>query len=215
MELGMKIGGRKNCGQGRNRTVDTWIFSPLLYRLSYLTTCKNDTHILYMLKLSIIKFAIIFFIATIAALLPADVAAGIPLPKRIVWHSWFEDGKKVRENDEGATESVAEREAELWSWAWRTPQAWAWAQPSESWRLHTIALWVRTYVLCESSEATAADKGSLHRFADQIGLTPAGLKENGWAIAKDEVAAKRADANPEPAEPKSSRSRMKIVRESG
>ena len=25
------------CGQGRNRTADTWIFSPLLYQLSYLT----------------------------------------------------------------------------------------------------------------------------------------------------------------------------------
>ena len=60
--------------------------------------------------------------------------------------------------------------------------------------MHTIAMWVRTYVLCESSEATAADKGSLHRFADQIGLTPAGLRENGWAIAKDEVAAKAARA---------------------
>lgn len=25
------------CGQGRNRTADTWIFSPLLYQLSYLS----------------------------------------------------------------------------------------------------------------------------------------------------------------------------------
>ena len=116
-----------------------------------------------------------------------------PLPKRIVWHEWFEDKKKVRENDEAATEQVHERELELWEWAWRTPQASAWALPSESWRLHSIAMWVRTYVLCESSEATAADKGSLHRFADQIGLTPAGLKENGWAIAADEIGAKRAE----------------------
>jgi hypothetical protein len=28
------------CGQGRNRTADTRIFSPLLYRLSYLTAEK-------------------------------------------------------------------------------------------------------------------------------------------------------------------------------
>lgn len=89
------------------------------------------------------------------------------------------------------------RESELWAWAWRTPQAWAWSQPSESWRLMTIAMWVRTYVLCESNEATAADKGSLHRFADQIGMTPAGLKENGWAIAHDELSEKRAD-QPQP-----------------
>lgn len=133
-----------------------------------------------------------------------------PLPKRIVWHSWFEDGKKVRENDEACTDQVAEREADLWGWAWRTPQACAWAQPSESWRLYTVAMWVRTFVLCESSEATAADKGSLHRFADQIGMTPAGLRENGWAIAKDEVGAKRADAEPKADVPKPSR-RMRVV----
>jgi hypothetical protein len=116
-----------------------------------------------------------------------------PLPKRIVWDSWFEDGKKVRERDVDGTDAVAERELELWTWAWRTPQAAAWALPSEAWRLHTVAMWVRTYVLCESSEATAADKGSLHRFADQIGMTPAGLKENGWAIAQDELGAKAAE----------------------
>ena len=112
------------------------------------------------------------------------------------------------------TEQVADREAALWAWAWSTPQAWAWSQPSESWRLHTIAMWVRTYVLCESSEATAADKGSLHRFADQIGMSPAGLKENCWVIAKDELGEKRAEssenANPEPASG-SARSRVKVI----
>lgn len=137
-----------------------------------------------------------------------------PLPRRVVWHEWFEDGAKVREVDEGPTGQVADREAALWAWAWSTPQAWAWSQPSESWRLHTIAMWVRTYVLCESSEATAADKGSLHRFADQIGMSPAGLKENGWVIAKDELGEKRAesseDAKPEPASG-SARSRVKVI----
>jgi hypothetical protein len=29
-------------GQGRDRTGDTWIFSPLLYQLSYLTSSFND-----------------------------------------------------------------------------------------------------------------------------------------------------------------------------
>jgi hypothetical protein len=27
------------CGWGRNRTADTWIFSPLLYQLSYPAKC--------------------------------------------------------------------------------------------------------------------------------------------------------------------------------
>jgi hypothetical protein len=48
-------------------------------------------------------------------------------------------------------------------------------------------------VICESADATAADKNSLHRFADQIGLTPAGLRENGWKIAADQLAEKRAE----------------------
>jgi len=116
-----------------------------------------------------------------------------PLPPRIVWETVMEGGEKFREANQRETAEVAEREAELWSWAWRTPQAWAWAQPSESWRLHTIAMWVRTAAVCEGDEATAADKGSLHRFADQIGMTPAGLKENGWAVAVDEVGARAAD----------------------
>lgn len=84
------------------------------------------------------------------------------------------------------------RELELWRWAWSTPQACAWA--CEPWRWYTVAMWVRTSVICEGAKATAADKNALHRFADQIGLTPAGLKENGWKIAADELAEKRAEA---------------------
>jgi len=132
-----------------------------------------------------------------------------PLPERTAWVTYVEDGAKLRERDAVETASIASREAALWAWVWRTPQAWAWAQPSESWRLHTIAMWVRTYVLCESSDASAADKGSLHRFADQIGLTPAGLRENGWAIAKDEVAAKAAESTDPPR--RSARDRMRVV----
>jgi hypothetical protein len=110
-----------------------------------------------------------------------------PLPRRVVKRWEYADKSKYEVVDHEATEQAAEREAELWAWAWTTPQACAWAQPSESWRLHTIAMWVRTFVICESSDATAADKGALHRFADQVGLTPAGLKENGWAVAVDRV----------------------------
>ena len=112
-----------------------------------------------------------------------------PLPSRRVYYVV----DKVRFLDEEATRRVREREAEMWAWVWRQPQAHAWSLPGQSWRLQAVAMWVRTYVVCESGEATAADRGSLHRFADQIGLTPAGLKENGWAIAADELADKRED----------------------
>lgn len=123
-----------------------------------------------------------------------------PLPKRTVWNEYFADKQKVRELDEGATEAQWERELELWEWAWRTPQACAWSMPSEAWRLMTVAMWVRTFVICESDTGTAADKSSLHRFADQIGMTTAGLAEMGWKVAVDEVAAKAA-TRPEPTAP--------------
>ena len=150
--------------------------------------------------------------------LPAEGYSGpvpdFPLPRRVIWNEYWtgsgRDRERVRELDEGATESVADRELELWAWLWRTPQACAWSMPSESWRLHTIALYVRTFVICEGSEATAADKGSLHRFADQIGMTTAGLAEMGWKVAVDEVGAKRA-GQPRRSAPKSSRDRMKVV----
>lgn len=136
---------------------------------------------------------------------------GFPLPRRDVFRKeWDEAGKQVQVFDSAETSRVAERELELWAWHWRTPQACAWSMPSEAWRLHVIALYVRTFVVCESGEATAADKNSLHRFADQIGMTTAGLAEMGWKVAVDETATKRTE-KAETARPKSSRDRMRVV----
>jgi hypothetical protein len=108
------------------------------------------------------------------------------------------------------------RELEVWAEAWRTPQACAWSMPSESWRLRTVALWVRTTVRCEEPGAAASLLGQVHRFADQIGMTTAGLAEMGWKVAVDETAQKREAREKEPAaRPASSRDRMKIVSGSG
>lgn len=90
---------------------------------------------------------------------------------------------------EGA-DRVAARELELWEWAWRTPQACAWATPAEVWRSQFVARWVRQAVVCESVGAKAGDHAQLHRYADEIGLTTAGLRLMGWKVAVDEVAAK-------------------------
>ena len=83
------------------------------------------------------------------------------------------------------------RELELWAQAWTSPQACAWSMPSESWRTRTVAMWVRLSVRCEDPDAGASLLGQLHRFADQIGMTTAGLAEMGWRVAPDVVAAKR------------------------
>ena len=83
---------------------------------------------------------------------------------------------------------VTDRESALWRAVWRTPQACAWAlQP---WRHYTVGQYVRWSVRTEDIEAPATLLTAVIRLADQIGLTPAGLRENGWAIAADEVAAK-------------------------
>lgn len=86
------------------------------------------------------------------------------------------------------------RELEVWGQAWSTPQACAWSL--EPWRHRTVAMWVRWSVRMEAEDASAALGNVVVRFADQIGLTPAGLKENGWKIAE---APKSAESGSDPA----------------
>ena len=82
----------------------------------------------------------------------------------------------------------SERELEVWTLTWRTPQACAWSIPSERWRVRTVALWCRLSVRCEDPDVGPGLYAQLHRFADQVGLTTAGLAEMGWSVAVDEVA---------------------------
>ena len=138
-------------------------------------------------------------------------APDFPLMRFTVYRWEYEDKRRYQVRDDESTEEFRERETALWTEAWTYPQAAAWAR--EPWRWQAVAMWVRTAVVCESSEATAADKGAIHRFADQIGLTPAGLKENGWAIAHDETSARREAK--QPAKRSSARDRIKVVDGSG
>lgn len=106
--------------------------------------------------------------------------------------------------------SPSARELEVWETLWRTPQACAWSMPSESWRVIPVAMYTRTLVRCEDPEVPAALLAQLHRFADQIGMTTAGLAEMGWAVARDEVAEKAAEKPSTPAR-SSSRDRLRSV----
>ena len=83
------------------------------------------------------------------------------------------------------------RELAVWEKLWRTPQAAAWAR--EPWRHSTVENYARWAVRSEDPEASAAIMAQVHRLGDQLGLTPAGLRENGWVIARDEVTPKRAE----------------------
>lgn len=133
-----------------------------------------------------------------------------PLIPYVVRRWEYEDKRRFQVVDEEATEAHRERELELWRQAWRTPQACAWSMPSERWRVDSVAMWVRQRVICESSEASASEKAQLHRFADQIGMTTAGLREMGWKVAVDEVAAKAHDKEQRAEQPKRER-RLRAV----
>lgn len=107
--------------------------------------------------------------------------------------------------------SMTAREFAVWEQAWKTPQAAAWSM--QPWRWRTVAMWVRWSVRMEDPEASAALGNVVVRFADQIGMTPAGLKENGWKIATDEVAERRQQqTTPGRA---SSRDRFKVAADGG
>lgn len=97
-------------------------------------------------------------------------------------------------------------EKTLWKRWWRTPQAVAWKR--EPWRWIIVAEMCRLEAIVQlDPQASAALIGQLHRFRDQLGLTPAGLKDNGWQIVQ------QADERPQPAARRapSSRDRLKVV----
>jgi hypothetical protein len=77
----------------------------------------------------------------------------------------------------------SDRELAVWRELWSTPQACAWSLPSERWRWRSVAMYARLAVRCEQPDAAAATMAQLHRFADQIGMTTAGLREMGWRVA--------------------------------
>lgn len=112
---------------------------------------------------------------------------------------------------EGDLDTIAALEQARWEEVWKSPQAVAWH--AQRWRWLTVAHYVRVSVVVELG-GKAADVTAMIRLADQVGMTPAGLKENGWKIAEDQVAAKRT-AKKAPARRPSARSRMTVVRGDG
>jgi hypothetical protein len=72
-------------------------------------------------------------------------------------------------------------ERDFWKTLWTYSQAHQWAK--EEWRWHKVAMYVRTFVRCAADNAKTADVNALPRLADDIGMSAAGLKLNGWKIA--------------------------------
>lgn len=93
------------------------------------------------------------------------------------------------------SERVYKRELALWKQIWRTPQAAVWSR--EKWRQLSVAQFVRLAVRVEEPTAKAADSGAMLRLQDHIGLTPTGMSLNGWVVAEDETAVRRAEKRAE------------------
>jgi len=106
---------------------------------------------------------------------------------------------------------LSDREAKVWGSLWRTPQAAAWS--AEPWRWRIVAMYVRWSVRMEDVEANAALVSQVIRLGDQIGLTPAGLRENGWKIAPSEGDLKATGTAGKARS--SSRARLKVVGNDG
>ncbi|MGO5043731.1 hypothetical protein, partial [Streptococcus alactolyticus] len=90
--------------------------------------------------------------------------------------------------------NVTDRESEVWEWAWRTPQACAWSMDVSGWLVRSVAMWTRLSVRCEDATVSAPVLGQLHRFAEHIGLTPAGLAALGWKITTRTASSVEAEA---------------------
>lgn len=122
-------------------------------------------------------------------------APAFPLPaiKRSVMV--MRDGKPSKVADDATSKAFRKRELEVWAEVWKTPQAVAWER--ETWRWPTIAKYCRISVSTESEpDASAALLSRERELRNEIGLTPDGLKQNGWSIAPNEVAAKAATRAP-------------------
>lgn len=113
-------------------------------------------------------------------------------------------GVKDKETGKPAASNRVERK--LWRHWWSTPQAVVWH--SEPWRWMIVAEMCRLEAHIQLAPESAASLISqLHRFRDQLGLTPAGLKENGWKIGGDQS----SDVSVRPVRGRSSRERLKVV----
>lgn len=105
-----------------------------------------------------------------------------------------------------ATKRFRDREMAIWREIWKTPQAEAWAR--EPYRWSTVAEFCRIKTSVEAEAGSnAALVSRLREYRNEIGLSPDGLKMNGWAIAVDQVAEQAAKKTTTPPKKKAAPTR--------
>ncbi len=97
------------------------------------------------------------------------------------------DGKPPRwpvpaiRDSEGVETAVSKRAKQVWRDVWKFPQAVKWVE--DPWRWPALAEYCLMVATVQREPGgSAALIAQLHRYRDQLGLSPAGLKENGWQI---------------------------------
>lgn len=105
---------------------------------------------------------------------------------------------------------ITEREREIWTQLWKLPQAVAWSMPENQWMKLLVAQYARVMAYLEDSPGNASLYSNLHRFGDQIGLTPAGLAALGWSIGDDNTADTETHSKPSMSAG-GAKSRMRII----
>lgn len=96
---------------------------------------------------------------------------------------------------------VTDRHLSIWAELWSTPQAAAWAR--ESYRWPAVADLVRWSVRADDLDAPVAVATAIRQLRDDLGLSSAGLRANGWNIAAVQV----GEQQPAEAEEKPKRER--------
>jgi hypothetical protein len=74
------------------------------------------------------------------------------------------------------------RELEVWADVWTYPQAHFWAANPRLWR--HLAMYVRNSVRTEDPEASAALVNVVMRYADDVGISEAGMRFHGLKVAE-------------------------------
>lgn len=104
---------------------------------------------------------------------------------------------------------ASNRELAVWESLWRRPQACAWI--SQPWRWDAIAELAMLQVRAEARDCPVNVYERIRQWRADLGLTPAGLLENGWAIATADIVPQGEPS--EGAKPRqSSRDRLKVAK---
>lgn len=118
--------------------------------------------------------------------------------------------------NQAATKTFRAREIAIWREIWKSPQAAAWSL--ESWRWPTVGEFCRIKAAVElDPDSNAALLSRLREYRNEIGLSPDGLRANGWAIAANQVAeqAAKKQAATKPAKKAAPARRLRSVGGSG